>query len=294
MFKSHVRVRALAIYIGAIMLAFNMGDGSSAWSGAKALPSAQQDKRFTEYRRLLEKYSNELGPLGHSAQNEIEIILDSEKMKEIESRTGRTIGVILDDPFWLLLNDPVRFPNGKSGVYGRLLWKKSLGGIAGVAVMAITADGRVALNRNYRHATRSWEYELPRGGIEKGESAQEGALREVKEETGFIIKDLKPLGEMANDSGMTSGITSVYLANAGVRGNSSPEDSEAIAAVETFSLSDIRKGLMAGYLTLHTKDHSNGQVRDQKIRIPLRDSFLTFGMWQAEARGLLPKIIIQK
>ena len=266
-----------SIYISFVLLTFNcLGCEKSASS----IP-AEQNKRFTEYQQLFEKNALAFGPMGQVSKGEIEITLDLKKMKEIEDRSHHKIGVILDNPFWLILNDPVQFPSGKNGVYGRLLWKSSLGQNSnGVAVLIIKPDGHIVLNRNYRHATRSWEYEIPRGGTEKGELARDAAEREVKEETGFLLKDLKVLGEFANDSGMTNSKTTVFLAKVDRQTKSTPEYSEAIAAVESFSIEDIRKGLLNGYLI----------SKSEKSKIPLRDPSLTFALWQAEARGFLSSL----
>ncbi len=259
-----------------LFLIFSLFVQSLSWAGAKH-PSAI-DSSFEEYQHLLQKYSSTLGPFGNANQKEIEIILDPKEIRDIENRTHRKVGIILSDRFWTLLSDAVQFPSGSKGVYNRLLWNKSIGKpIAGVAVMILTPDGKIVLNRNFRHATRSWEYELPRGGIEGEESAESAAKREVKEETGFIVKDLKPLGEMANDSGMTNAITSVFLAKSDYQSTATPETSEAIAAVETFSLEEVRAGLIAGHMSPKNSTKS----------VSFRDPFLTFALWQADARGLL-------
>jgi ADP-ribose pyrophosphatase len=56
--------------------------------------------------------------------------------------------------------------------------------VTGVALLPIVATGFVLL-RCYRHAVRSVLWEAPRGFIDEGETPQEAALRELKEETGL-------------------------------------------------------------------------------------------------------------
>ena len=54
-----------------------------------------------------------------------------------------------------------------------------------VNIIAITKDGQMVLERQYRHALGKTCYELPCGVIEKGETPLEAAKRELLEETGF-------------------------------------------------------------------------------------------------------------
>lgn len=54
-----------------------------------------------------------------------------------------------------------------------------------VTCVAATADARLVLTRQYRHPIRSVIYDLPGGRINKGESIQQAAARELEEETGF-------------------------------------------------------------------------------------------------------------
>lgn len=75
----------------------------------------------SSYFDYLNQYSHTLGPLGNYKKGEIEIILDKDKIGEIEKNTQRKVGVIAEDKYWIWLNDAVRFPNGNYGVYGRLL-----------------------------------------------------------------------------------------------------------------------------------------------------------------------------
>ena len=54
-----------------------------------------------------------------------------------------------------------------------------------VNIIALTKDGKIVMERQYRHALGNTCYELPCGVIEKGETPLEAAKRELLEETGF-------------------------------------------------------------------------------------------------------------
>lgn len=57
-----------------------------------------------------------------------------------------------------------------------------------VVVIATDESGeRVLLNREYRMAVANWVYNFPAGLIDEGETPQESAAREVKEETGLDL-----------------------------------------------------------------------------------------------------------
>jgi ADP-ribose pyrophosphatase len=238
-----------------------------------------QSHSLEKYLHYLDKYPDTLGPWGDSEKGEIEIIKDPKKIQEIECRTGRKIGVIAEDNYWIWINDAVRFPNGHESAYGRMLWRQSLFGTTGVAVMPILPNGKIVLNRNFRHATRSWEYELPRGGVNVGESVEAAARREVKEETGMVIEDLIFLGNIMPNSGSFNTVDPVFMAKVVRQEHPEQEDSEAIAAVEAFTVEEIKKGFKDGYLSVTI----DGKVS----HINLRDPFLAFAILQADLRDLL-------
>lgn len=62
-----------------------------------------------------------------------------------------------------------------------------------VAALPVQADGSVVLVRQYRHAVGEALWELPAGRLDPGESPEEGARRELEEETGLRAGRLERL-----------------------------------------------------------------------------------------------------
>lgn len=73
-------------------------------------------------------------------------------------------------------------------------------------------DGTVALVRQYRHAAGEDLLELPAGSIEPGETAEECALREVREEVGYEAGRIENLTEFFVSPGFLSEKMFVFLA----------------------------------------------------------------------------------
>jgi ADP-ribose pyrophosphatase len=111
------------------------------------------------------------------------------------------IGIILNDQYILILRDLVEFPSGDKGSYFRILNQADLKGGQGVVVLPAMND-KYLLLRQYRHPTRSWSYEFPRGFGEPGVPAEQQAKNEVNEETRGEIADLTDLGIYHSNTGL--------------------------------------------------------------------------------------------
>lgn len=58
-----------------------------------------------------------------------------------------------------------------------------------VAIIPVDEEKQmVGLVYQYRHSIDKWVYEAAAGAIEKGETPEAAAIRELKEETGFIVE----------------------------------------------------------------------------------------------------------
>lgn len=235
-------------------------------------------------------------PRGNCIEREIEIVIDPLEISHIQkiqenrllqkgfsadkAAEFSRIGIVNEDQHWIWLRDAVYFPQGVPGTYNRLLWKNELKDKAGgVAVLPILPSGKIVLILIYRHATRSWELELPRGQMRPHETLEEAVFRELKEETGFVASTVNFLGEIATDTGVHSSVVPVFMGKIATREESTPEYSEAIAGALTFTKEELKQGLVKGFVEV--------TVQGKQKQIPLRDAFLTFALLQAECRQLL-------
>ena len=81
-----------------------------------------------------------------------------------------------------------------------------------VLVIALTADEQVVLVRQYRHGVRKVVLEVPGGVVDKEESPEQAAVRELREETGFTAERVRLLGTMMPNPAINSASCHVALA----------------------------------------------------------------------------------
>lgn len=87
----------------------------------------------------------------------------------------------------------LEFSNGVRRRYERLL----TGALGAVIVVPVFDDGQVLLLREYAAGLHRYEVGLPKGRLEPGESAEEGADRELKEEAGYGARDLQVINAIS-------------------------------------------------------------------------------------------------
>src|SRR5262245_6274253 len=90
-----------------------------------------------------------------------------------------------------------------------------------VSIVALTADGRLLLVRQYRPAVEQVTLELPCGHVEPGETPEEAARKELLEETGYVADQFELLGEFSPDTGRLSNRLWCFFAS---RATPLPED----------------------------------------------------------------------
>jgi len=78
-----------------------------------------------------------------------------------------------------------------------------------VAIVAINENGEILLVKQFRKAVEDFLFELPAGILNIAEVPVEGALRELKEETGYEAKKIKQVCEFYSSPGFTN--EKIYL-----------------------------------------------------------------------------------
>jgi len=99
----------------------------------------------------------------------------------VEEFTGRE--ELLRGKFLHVVRDTVRLPNGNSATREFVLHPGA------VAVVPLLDDGRLVLERQYRHAAGQVVIEIPAGKVDPGEGALVCGQRELLEETGCVARE---------------------------------------------------------------------------------------------------------
>jgi len=114
-----------------------------------------------------------------------------------------------------------------------------------VNVVAVTADDRVVLIRQYRHGIGAVHFEIPAGTTDPEDTALESAARrELLEETGYSGGTWSLLMTLSANPALQNNLTYTYLAEGVTAGAASPEESEDIR-VHLVPIADI-EGLIDG------------------------------------------------
>ena len=141
--------------------------------------------------------------------------------------TQKDSTLLYDGKVLHVYKDTINLPNGKTGMreYCRH------GGA--VAVVPLTCEGKVVCVRQYRYALGRVTLEIPAGKLDfPGEDHTEAALRELREETGYLTQTLTPIGDLSTSPALLTEIIHMYLAENLEPGETDPDDDEFLELVE--------------------------------------------------------------
>lgn len=181
-----------------------------------------------------------------------EILLDPARIAHAQAEAERhrvanglpsgdtRVGVLAEDPYLIVMRDAVRFADGSYGLYNRLMVP------GGAAILPLLDAGIVLLNR-FRHGTRRWHLEAPRGAFSGIGTRADEARRELFEEIGAEASELIDVGQLHSTTGCLDEEHQLYIAKIAAIG--SPDRHEAIRALEVLPIARVEALIADGIIT---------------------------------------------
>lgn len=158
----------------------------------------------------------------------------------MSGRVWRTLSrkLVYRNPWLRVFEDRVRRPDGSGGTYGVV----EVGDA--VSVVAWEKD-RIYLVRQYRHSWGKRIWEVPCGGLHRGEGPLIAAKRELAEEAGITARQWRRLGVIeANDPVVNR--FHLFLAAGLTHGRHRRDKSEADMESRMWRLADFGRAVMDG------------------------------------------------
>jgi 8-oxo-dGTP pyrophosphatase MutT (NUDIX family) len=137
-------------------------------------------------------------------------------------RTARRVAY--ENPWLTLWHDDVTRPDGAPGIYGVVHFANLAAG-----VLVLDQDDRVLLVGQHRYPIDIYSWEIPEGGVPAGETALDGARRELREETGVEASDWRELARVHLSNSVTDELAILFLAIGLTHGIATPDGTEDLA-----------------------------------------------------------------
>ena len=117
-----------------------------------------------------------------------------------------------------------------------------------VNVIGIDDKNNILLIRQFRYGTDTIELEIPGGILEPGELPKNGAIRELKEETGYDVKEIKQIGYISANPAIMNNNCFTFLAKLSRKGTVN-FDPDEIIEMEFATPKQVKKYLMENKIT---------------------------------------------
>jgi ADP-ribose pyrophosphatase len=111
-----------------------------------------------------------------------------------------------------------------------------------VTAVALTTDGRIILERQYRHALGETHYETPGGCVDDTDASNEAAIaRELLEETGYRFEQFTYLGKTSSNPSTNTNWMHMYLATGGKLVQAQQLDHNEEIEVYLFTIDEVKQ-----------------------------------------------------
>ncbi|MFY0591257.1 NUDIX domain-containing protein [Roseivirga sp.] len=153
-------------------------------------------------------------------------------------------GELIYENEWISLNEyQVINPSGGKGIYGKVSFKGRA-----VGILPIDEHMNTWLVGQYRYTLNEYSWEMPMGAVPKEETYEQGALRELKEETGLVAAKLDFLCKIHTSNSVTDEEGHVYVAKDLIQETPNFDDTEDIA-IKKLPFTEALEWVLEGKIT---------------------------------------------
>ncbi len=111
-----------------------------------------------------------------------------------------------------------------------------------VTAVALTEDGKMILERQYRHALGETNYEIPGGCVDDTDASLQAAIeRELLEETGYRFGKIEYLGKTSANPSTNNNWMHIYLATGGRKTQEQELDHNEDIEVYLYSIDEVKQ-----------------------------------------------------
>ncbi|MFZ4862412.1 NUDIX hydrolase [Sphingobacterium sp. Mn56C] len=150
---------------------------------------------------------------------------------------------IIQRPWATLRVDKLQMPNGNIKDEYYVLEYPTW-----VNMVAVTEENNILFVRQYRHGAEQIMVELPAGVVEEGEDPEEGARRELLEETGYAFDDISYVCKLYANPATSANLTYTYLLTGGRKVQEQDLDSSEDIEVVVMSIEEAKNFLFENQL----------------------------------------------
>lgn len=178
--------------------------------------------------------------------------------------TFKEIRKVLDGAFIHRYDIVYETRDNKEKIYEMISRKKELRNLGQIrncppdAVVLIIHDSsgeRILLNKEFRLAVGDWVYNFPAGLIEKGETPEAAAARELREETGLTLDSIE---DVMHESYSAIGFSDEKnICIVGKAGGTFQESDSAVEEIEAgwFTKEEVKSLLKTGMFAARTQSY---------------------------------------
>jgi 8-oxo-dGTP pyrophosphatase MutT (NUDIX family) len=146
-------------------------------------------------------------------------------MQNEEQNPWQTLSVSTryENPWISVSEHQVINPAGNPGIYGVVHFKN-----LAIGIIPLDSELNTWLIGQYRYPLDTYSWEIPEGGSPEGISAEEGARRELKEETGMEAGHLEEVLRMHLSNSVSDELAILFVATNLQYGEAMPEETEQL------------------------------------------------------------------